>query len=110
MPAIPCLSPSCAAPAPDRKSTRLNSRHTEIYPLSLHAALPISLLRFVLPKAAPEPEQLTIVHAGDPLPVTFVRSARARSEEHTSELPSHRDLPSFPPRRSSDLSVALRSA
>src|SRR4030095_12892930 len=26
-----------------------------------------------------------------------------RSEEHTSELQSHRDLPSFPPRCSSDL-------
>src|SRR5882672_12543180 len=37
-----------------------------------------ALLRFVLPKAATEPEQLTIVHAGDTLPVTFVRSARAR--------------------------------
>jgi predicted metal-dependent hydrolase len=37
-----------------------------------------SALRFVLPKARPEPEQLTILHAGDTLPVTFVRSARAR--------------------------------
>ena len=34
--------------------------------------------RLVLPKAAPEPEQLTIAHAGDTLAVTFVRSARAR--------------------------------
>ena len=39
-----------------------------------------SLFRFrpFLPKAAPEPEQLTSAHAGDTLPVTFVRSARAR--------------------------------
>src|SRR5580693_6221442 len=37
-----------------------------------------TVLRFVLPKAAPEPEQLTIAHAGDTLPVTFVRSPRAR--------------------------------
>ena len=37
-----------------------------------------TVLRFVLPRAAPEPEQLTIVHAGDTLSVTFVRSARAR--------------------------------
>jgi predicted metal-dependent hydrolase len=37
-----------------------------------------TVLRFVLPKTAPEPEQLTIAHAGDILPVTFVRSARAR--------------------------------
>src|SRR5882672_8725624 len=32
-----------SAAAPDRKSTRLNSSHTEIYTLSLHDALPISL-------------------------------------------------------------------
>ena len=37
-----------------------------------------TVLRFILPKAAPEPEQLTIAHAGDTLPVTFVRSPRAR--------------------------------
>jgi predicted metal-dependent hydrolase len=34
--------------------------------------------RFVLPRAGSEPEQLTIVHAGDTLPVSFVRSPRAR--------------------------------
>ena len=34
--------------------------------------------RLILPKATPEPEQLTIAHAGDTLPVTFLRSARAR--------------------------------
>src|SRR5260221_619951 len=33
--------------------------------------------------------------------------ARPRSEEHTSELQSHRDLHSFPTRRSSDLAAAL---
>lgn len=32
----------------------------------------------LLPKAAPEPEQLTIAYAGDTLPVTFVRNGRAR--------------------------------
>jgi predicted metal-dependent hydrolase len=37
-----------------------------------------TVLRFVLPKAVPEPEQLSIAHAGDILPVTFVRSRRAR--------------------------------
>jgi predicted metal-dependent hydrolase len=36
------------------------------------------IVHLVLPKAALEPEQLTIVHGGDTLPVTFVRSARAR--------------------------------
>jgi predicted metal-dependent hydrolase len=34
--------------------------------------------RLVLPKAAIEPEQLSIAHAGDSLPVAFVRNARAR--------------------------------
>ena len=34
--------------------------------------------RLILPKAVPEPEQLTIAHAGDTMPVTFLRSARAR--------------------------------
>lgn len=37
-----------------------------------------TVLRFILPKTAPGPEQLTIAHAGDTLPVTFVRSTRAR--------------------------------
>src|SRR5476649_1610531 len=32
-----------------------------------------------------------------------------RSEEHTSELQSHRDLHSFPTRRSSDLEVGVMS-
>src|SRR5260221_577793 len=37
----------------DRKSTRLNSSHTEIYTLSLHDALPISLLTIsALPETA----------------------------------------------------------
>lgn len=35
-------------------------------------------LRRPPPKALPEPEQLTIAHAGDTLPVTFLRNARAR--------------------------------
>src|SRR6202049_2755822 len=34
----------------------------------------------------------------------------ARSEEHTSELQSHRDLHSFPTRRSSDLDFRLAVA
>src|ERR1044072_6535722 len=33
---------------------------------------------------------------------------KIRSEEHTSELQSHRDLPSFPTRRSSDLGRRTR--
>src|SRR5476649_1189824 len=88
---------------PDRKSTRLNSSHTVIYTLSLHDALPIF-------EAALTPAERTsfsvqhLVKTGDPL-VEIVEYARLapRSEEHTSELQSHRDLHSFPTRRSSDL-------
>ena len=63
---------------------------TEIYTLSLHDALPIS----VGPVADPPSEGLAVAHGRK-------RSARqgrglgcgrARSEEHTSELQSHSDL------------------
>src|ERR671927_64720 len=88
---------------PDRKSTRLNSSHTEIYTLSLHDALPIShTVRSKVIKRDP-----LSWHGSSP---TWARRGRAlrpqddpRSEEHTSELQSHRDLHSFPTRRSSDL-------
>src|SRR5947207_1318890 len=40
--------------ARDRKSTRLNSSHTVIYTLSLHDALPISLLISLLRRARTE--------------------------------------------------------
>src|ERR687894_381613 len=87
----------------DRKSTRLNSSHTEIYTLSLHDALPIcdavAVALLVVPVTAAAAE--LPAHAG------HARQAPAaqlqRSEEHTSELQSHRDLHSFPTRRSSDL-------
>src|SRR5476649_2437083 len=88
---------------PDRKSTRLNSSHTEIYTLSLHDALPISY----------SPKELNAFwsdlagdEAGKAYDAIFALAAapdQARSEEHTSELQSHRDLHSFPTRRSSDL-------
>src|SRR5476649_978810 len=88
----------------DRKSTRLNSSHTVIYTLSLHDALPIYLF-----------EQLFALglHFFSDFFIQFLIRAQAvhasefenrRSEEHTSELQSHRDLHSFPTRRSSDLS------
>src|SRR5476649_2771610 len=90
-------------PGRDRKSTRLNSSHTVIYTLSLHDALPI-----LAPKLSEIPRALrfealghwlsAIVFASKPPYATW-----ARSEEHTSELQSHRDLHSFPTRRSSDL-------
>src|SRR5476649_449532 len=87
----------------DRKSTRLNSSHTEIYPLSLHDALPISKHSWFIAAAddrilPPEYEQAVAEHIH-----ATTTTLTARSEEHTSELQSHRDLPSFPTRRSSDL-------
>src|SRR5476649_445437 len=87
----------------DRKSTRLNSSHTEIYTLSLHDALPIWLMA-AMPLGA-----YWVVNAQErplfaPPPVLLPdMPAPTRSEEHTSELQSHRDLHSFPTRRSSDL-------
>src|ERR671927_443520 len=87
----------------DRKSTRLNSSHTEIYTLSLHDALPICV-----DGTQPDLDQ----HVHDPVLGQRRSLAReggvldafaGRSEEHTSELQSHRDLHSFPTRRSSDL-------
>src|SRR5882672_7398651 len=87
----------------DRKSTRLNSSHTEIYTLSLHDALPIC-------SQTPPPRPVAYLRLpGRYLPMVTPldgppRSSRwTRSEEHTSELQSHRDLHSFPTRRSSDL-------
>src|SRR5476649_220860 len=92
----------------DRKSTRLNSSHTEIYTLSLHDALPIY---------ACQPVEIGL---GDnkgrweTRPVIIGAEsfndfrAKNRSEEHTSELQSHRDLHSFPTRRSSDLCLPTR--
>src|SRR5215211_422396 len=87
----------------DRKSTRLNSGHTEIYTLSLHDALPICMLRPVTTdgKVQDDVERLVELRGRDAA-VPDQRIGR-RSEEHTSELRSHRDLHSFPTRRSSDL-------
>src|SRR5882672_1235306 len=87
----------------DRKSTRLNSSHTEIYTLSLHDALPI----FDGPG-----DRLVGIHpilmrqcqdASAQVQEDVFMAVQGRSEEHTSELQSHRDLHSFPTRRSSDL-------
>src|SRR5476649_1299147 len=87
----------------DRKSTRLNSSHTVIYTLSLHDALPISSTtpegKVVPPPGCVEALQKYLELKPDG---PNAESAK-RSEEHTSELQSHRDLHSFPTRRSSDL-------
>src|SRR5476649_2735730 len=89
----------------DRKSTRLNSSHTEIYTLSLHDALPIlkwtATRTDLLFGSNSQLRALAEVYASQDAQKKFVR----RSEEHTSELQSHRDLHSFPTRRSSDLEV-----
>src|ERR1044072_7013409 len=87
----------------ERKSTRLNSSHTDIYTLSLHDALPIS----VAERTGRLGVNLNISH------VTYLgrcyfprpsgRLSPLRTEEHTSELQPHRHLHSFPTRRSSDL-------
>src|ERR687893_754966 len=92
----------------DRKSTRLNSSHTEIYPLSLHDALPISD-RLVDRSGSTDEVDLLDVEALERVDrrPQDLRVGR-RSEEHTSELQSHRDLPSFPTRRSSDLRPTRR--
>src|SRR5215211_2268800 len=88
----------------DRKSTRLNSSHTEIYTLSLHDALPI-----YRDGIAEFPRSRELLGAAEDLArwghvIEIDDASRDRSEEHTSELQSHRDLHSFPTRRSSDLS------
>src|SRR3954471_25101236 len=56
---------------------------TEIYPLSLHDALPISFIVLMTGCSAP-------IAWTSPFPAFVARSAR--SEEHTSELQSRRDL------------------
>src|ERR1044072_1474408 len=97
------LATAVAWLALDRKSTRLNSSHTDIYTLALHDALPIYEPGSPLPglhrrQQSQRPgvgRRAGAGHGG--------RVARPRSEEHTSELQSHRYLHSCPTRRSSDL-------
>src|SRR5476649_1447599 len=89
----------------DRKSTRLNSSHTEIYTLSLHDALPIlpHALAVGGHRARAGVGEADGCESGHGALVAF--GMAHRSEEHTSELQSHRDLHSFPTRRSSDLAA-----
>src|SRR5476649_2047403 len=87
----------------DRKSTRLNSSHTVIYTLSLHDALPIFGVDGEGDALVDEVEigiDAALLELGQD---EFPEPINQRSEEHTSELQSHRDLHSFPTRRSSDL-------
>src|SRR5882672_7873813 len=87
----------------DRKSTRLNSSHTEIYTLSLHDALPIFFDIFKMDVKSFTPTLLYEDTTGYQVGAISLDEKWIRSEEHTSELQSHRDLHSFPTRRSSDL-------
>src|SRR5476649_2822317 len=87
----------------DRKSTRLNSSHTEIYTLSLHDALPIWTVDFLFFQIDGERGVGAALGVVEQFFQILRRHADRRSEEHTSELQSHRDLHSFPTRRSSDL-------
>src|ERR1044072_7952951 len=95
-------SPFTSPAALDRKSTRLNSRHTEISSLPLHDALRIAEhdVAFARKISTWIGEISADDEIVDAIPVHVARGAR--SEEHTTELPSHRDLLSSPPRRSSD--------
>src|SRR5882672_2750334 len=95
--------------ARDRKSTRLNSSHTEIYTLSLHDALPISSRARGRAPASPSSSRAAPAPAAPPLARAGRCRVGTRSEEHTSELQSHRDLHSFPTRRSSDLFTRTRT-
>src|SRR5476649_2899447 len=96
-------------PGIDRKSTRLNSSHTEIYTLSLHDALPISAGDVVRMDAIVNvTRNSTLLDALEEM-TKQTNATWYRSEEHTSELQSHRDLHSFPTRRSSDLGRRCRS-
>src|SRR5690349_15854197 len=66
------------------------SATTEIYTLSLHDALPISVpfAAVYVPALTFEPSALAIV----PLLASSALGVNTRSEEHTSELQSRRDL------------------
>src|SRR5438874_7749016 len=74
---------------------------TEIYTLSLHDALPISgrrcgqTRRHELPcraRLGPRPARMLQTRHSDPRADRGVRGPSPRSEEHTSELQSRRDL------------------
>src|ERR1035437_8737283 len=91
----------------DRKSTRLNSSHAEIYTLSLHDALPICKRPYRGSASQPVPAGSPVARKLIPVRLLLYAHELCRSEEHTSELQSRRDLHSFPTRRSSDLQTPL---
>ena len=69
-----------------------------------------TVLRFTLPKAVPEPEQLTIAHAGDTLPLTFVRSRRARRVSLRVDAAQRRIVLTAPLRMSRDTALDFAEA
>src|ERR1039458_8507572 len=87
----------------DRKRTRLNSSHTDIYTLSLYDALPISVGLITMKCDCSMDAPPTAQDARQSLNASAAAIGAERSEENTSELQSHRHLHSFPIRRSSDL-------
>src|ERR1035437_7653537 len=91
---------------PDRKSTRLNSSHADIYTLSLHDAVPIYLKPHGCRQCVPYGAKASGFVSNDTSRTVVGLEAFARSEEHTSELQSRRYLHSFPTRRCSDLPEA----
>src|ERR1044072_9418745 len=87
----------------DRKSTRLNSSHTDIYTLSLHDALPISSTSKLIVGVVQCRRGCRCLDRVYRRRDHYLVDEPGRSEEHTPELQSHRYLHSFPTRRSSDL-------
>ena len=59
------------------------------------------------PKATPAPEQLTIAHAGHDLPVTFIRSARARRASLRVDPARRRIVLTAPLRMARDTAVSF---
>src|ERR1035437_9173076 len=88
----------------DRKSTRLNSSHANIYSLPLHDALPIYLAAEASRPDCRSQHHLDRQREAGLHASPSARSGYPRSEEHTSELQSRQYLLSSPTRRSSDLS------
>jgi len=66
--------------------------------------------RLVLPRAVPESEQLTIAHAGDTLPLTFVRSRRARRVSLRVDAARRRIVLTAPLRMARDTALGFARA
>src|SRR6202008_2948125 len=86
------------------------SRHRLLCCMIVGMSLSGAVLRFALPRAAPEPEQLTIVHAGDPLPITFVRSSRARRASLRVDVAQRRIVLTAPLRMARGIAVGFAEA